>query len=237
MMTGEKIIIAIDGYSSTGKSSFAKRVAKGLGYIYADSGAIYRAIAYFAFTNGFINGRGAFLNKAGLEVVLPKLEITFRPSAPDGGSETYLNGGNIERQIRSPKVSAIVSRIAELPTVRAFVNVILRRMGEDKGLVMDGRDIGTVVFPAAELKIFMTADDSVRAQRRYYELKAKDPNVKLADVQESIKRRDQIDTTRVADPLVKAKDAIELDNSFMTIEEEVEWLNNILTPSFGLRIL
>ena len=158
-MASGKIIIAIDGYSSTGKSTFAKLVAKGLGYIYADSGALYRAVTYFAYTNGFIDDRGN-IDKENLQRVLPKVEITFRTNKK-GDSQTFLNGANIEKYIRQSTVSSHVSPIAEIPFVRDFVNVMLRRMGQDKGLVMDGRDIGTAVFPNAELKIFMTASEQV----------------------------------------------------------------------------
>lgn len=235
-MTESKIIIAIDGYSSTGKSTFAKLIAKGLGYIYADSGALYRAIAYFAFTNGFITGSGEFIDKEALIAVLQNIRLTFKPTGADGSSEIYLNGNNVESDIRTPEVSAMVSHVAEVPAVREYVNIILRRLGADKGLVMDGRDIGTAVFPNAELKLFMTANETVRAKRRYEELKAKGKSVSIDDVLQSIRRRDEIDTTREADPLTKAKDAIELDNSAMTLEEEIEWLNNILGPSFGLHV-
>ncbi len=205
-MASGRIIIAIDGYSSTGKSTFAKIIAKGLGYIYADSGALYRAVTYFAYTN------------------------------KKGDSVTCLNGSNIEKYIRTSIVSSRVSPIAEIPFVRDFVNVMLRRMGQDKGLVMDGRDIGTAVFPNAELKIFMTASEQVRAMRRYEELKAKGEKDTFESVLENLRKRDYIDSHREKDPLTRAKDAIELDNSSMTITEEVEWLNNILLPNFNLKV-
>ena len=228
------IIIAVDGYSSTGKSTFAKIIAKGLGYIYADSGALYRAVTYFAYTNGFIDDKGD-IDKDNLAKVLPKVEITFRTNKK-GDSVTCLNGSNIEKYIRTSIVSSRVSPIAEIPFVRDFVNVMLRRMGQDKGLVMDGRDIGTAVFPNAELKIFMTASEQVRAMRRYEELKAKGEKDTFESVLENLRKRDYIDSHREKDPLTRAKDAIELDNSSMTIAEEVEWLNNILLPNFNLKV-
>lgn len=233
-MASGKIIIAIDGYSSTGKSTFAKLVAKGLGYIYADSGALYRAVTYFAYTNGFIDDRGN-IDKENLQRVLPKVEITFRTNKK-GDSQTFLNGANIEKYIRQSTVSSHVSPIAEIPFVRDFVNVMLRRMGMDKGLVMDGRDIGTAVFPNAELKIFMTASEQVRAMRRFKELQAKGEKDTFESVLENLKKRDYIDSHREKDPLTKAKDAIELDNSSMSLEDEIEWLNTILLPNFNLKV-
>ena len=233
-MASGKIIIAIDGYSSTGKSTFAKLVAKGLGYIYADSGALYRAVTYFAYTNGFIDDRGN-IDKENLQRVLPKVEITFRTNKK-GDSQTFLNGANIEKYIRQSTVSTHVSPIAEIPFVRDFVNVMLRRMGQDEGLVMDGRDIGTAVFPNAEIKIFMTASEQVRAMRRFKELQAKGEKDTFESVLENLKKRDYIDSHREKDPLTKAKDAIELDNSSMSLEDEIQWLNTILLPNFNLKV-
>ena len=233
-MASGKIIIAIDGYSSTGKSTFAKLVAKGLGYIYADSGALYRAVTYFAYTNGFIDDRGN-IDKENLQRVLPKVEITFRTNKK-GDSQTFLNGANIEKYIRQSTVSTHVSPIAEIPFVRDFVNVMLRRMGQDKGLVMDGRDIGTAVFPNAESKIFMTASEQGRAMRRFKELQAKGEKDTFESVLENLKKRDYIDSHREKDPLTKAKDAIELDNSSMSLEDEIQWLNTILLPNFNLKV-
>ncbi|MGM9774000.1 MAG: (d)CMP kinase [Candidatus Egerieousia sp.] len=236
-MANGKILIAIDGYSSTGKSTFAKLVAKGLGYIYGDSGALYRAIAYFAYNNGFIDGKGNFISKSDLQMVLPKVRLCFK-TLSDGSSATFLNGENIEKNIRTSAVSAIVSQIAEVPFVREHVNILLKSMGLDKGLVMDGRDIGTAVFPEAELKIFMVANDHVRAQRRFDELKLKGNTTDtLESVLESLKKRDYIDSHREMDPLTRAKDAIELDNSSMTLKDEIEWINAILKPNFGLEVI
>ena len=235
-MANGKIIIAIDGYSSTGKSTFAKLVARGLGYIYADSGALYRAVTYFAYNNGFIDNKGV-VEINGLQKVLHKIEISFKTSGPEGESMTYLNGSCVEKQIRTSQISGLVSRIAEVPFVREYVDEILRKMGSDKGLVMDGRDIGTAVFPNAELKIFMTASPEVRARRRFEELKLKGAKDTYDQVLEALKKRDDIDEHRAKDPLTKAKDAIVLDNSSMTMEEEIEWLNAILKPNFNLRVI
>ena len=233
-MASGKIIIAIDGYSSTGKSSFAKLVAKGLGYIYADSGALYRAITYFAYTNGFIDEKG-IVDKENLQKVIMNITVSFRTNKK-GESRTLLNGTDVERQIRTLTVSNNVSRIAEIPYVRSFVNMQLRSMAVDKGLVMDGRDIGTAVFPNAELKIFMTASEQVRAMRRFKELQEKGEKDTFEQVLENLRKRDYIDSHRETDPLTRAKDAIELDNSSMTMEDEIEWLNKILLPNFNLKV-
>lgn len=233
-MASGKIIIAIDGYSSTGKSSFAKLVAKGLGYIYADSGALYRAITYFAYTNGFIDEKGN-VDKENLQKVIMNITVSFRTNKK-GESRTLLNGTDVERQIRTLTVSNNVSRIAEIPYVRSFVNMQLRSMAVDKGLVMDGRDIGTAVFPNAELKIFMTASEQVRAMRRFKELQEKGEKDTFEQVLENLRKRDYIDSHRETDPLTRAKDAIELDNSSMTMEDEIEWLNKILLPNFNLKV-
>ncbi len=233
-MASGKIIIAIDGYSSTGKSTFAKLVAKGLGYIYADSGALYRAITYFAYTNGFIDEKGN-VDKENLQKVIMNITVSFRTNKK-GESRTLLNGTDVERQIRTLTVSNNVSRIAEIPYVRSFVNMQLRSMAVDKGLVMDGRDIGTAVFPNAELKIFMTASEQVRAMRRFKELQEKGEKDTFEQVLENLRKRDYIDSHRETDPLTRSKDAIELDNSSMTMEEEIEWLNKILLPNFNLKV-
>ena len=236
LMANGKIIIAIDGYSSTGKSTFAKLVAGGLGYIYADSGALYRAVTYFAYTNGFIDDKGV-VETVGLQKVLHKIDISFKTVGRDAKSMTYLNGSCIEKQIRTSQISGLVSRVAEIPFVREYVDEILRKMGSEKGLVMDGRDIGTAVFPSAELKIFMTASPEVRARRRFDELKLKGAKDTYDEVLAALKKRDDIDEHRAKDPLIKAKDAIVLDNSCMTMEEEIDWLNSILKPNFNLQII
>lgn len=235
-MGNRKIIIAIDGYSSTGKSSFAKLVAAGLGYIYADSGALYRAVTYFAYTNGLISKKASVSMKE-LQDVLYKVEIEFRHSEENGLSATFLNGSNIEKQIRTSEISGLVSHIAKIPFVREYVDEILRNIGEDKGIVMDGRDIGTAVFPKAEMKIFMTASPEVRAKRRFEELKAKGAKDTYNQVLDALIKRDGIDEGRDKDPLRRADDAIVLDNSNMTIEEEIKWLNAILKQKFNLEVI
>ena len=227
-MENSKIIIAIDGHSSTGKSSFAKQVAARLGYVYVDTGAMYRAVTYYAFTNGFIDNKGK-INEEGLKLTLPANKISFK-IGPDGKSQTWLNNACVEKQIRTLNISNKVSKIAALPFVREFVDAILRKFGETKGVVMDGRDIGTAVFPNAELKIFVTASAKVRAQRRYDELmnKAKTEEEKAAlnyeEILKNVEERDYIDSHRETAPLRKAEDAIILDNSEMTIEEQNSWL-------------
>lgn len=233
-MASGRIIIAIDGYSSTGKSTFAKLVAKGLGYIYADSGALYRAVTYFAQNNGFIDMQNS-VDKENLLSVLPNIDINFKTDS-QGNSQTFLNGDNIEKKIRSAKVSAAVSYIAKIEGVRDYVDMILKKIGANKGVVMDGRDIGTAVFPNAEIKIFMTASEQVRAQRRLEELKAKGEKATLDSVLKNLKERDLIDSTRSKNPLKQAPDALILDNTSMTIQEEIDWLNSILKPNFNLEI-
>lgn len=233
-MKSEKIIIAIDGYSSTGKSSFAKQIAARLGYVYVDTGALYRAVTYYAFTNGFIDRSGK-VNKTGLKSTLKANKITFRSSA-DGKSQTYLNDANIEKQIRTLEISNKVSIIAAIPFVREYVDGILHKFGEDKGVVMDGRDIGTAVFPNAELKIFMTASVEVRAQRRFDEIKQAGGNDTYDSILSNLKERDYLDTHRETHPLIQAEDAILLDNSNMTIPEQFVWLDKILLEKFGLQM-
>ncbi len=233
-MDSKKIIIAIDGYSSTGKSSFAKQIAARLGYVYVDTGALYRAVTYFAFTNGFIDRDGK-VNKTGLRTTLKANRITFRTSS-EGKSQTYLNDANVEKQIRTLEISNKVSIIAAIPFVRDYVDGILRQFGENKGVVMDGRDIGTAVFPNAELKLFMTASVEVRAQRRYDEIKNSGGNDTYDNVLKNLKERDYMDTHRETHPLVQAEDAILLDNSNMTIPEQFVWLDKILLERFGLQM-
>ncbi len=231
-MEKERIIIAIDGYSSTGKSTFAKLIASRLGYIYVDTGALYRAITYFAFNCGFIDSR-CKIKEEWLKSALKGVEITFRKSE-DGRSETYLNGSNVETQIRSMAVSSKVSHISELPFVREYVDGILLRLGEKKGVVMDGRDIGSAVFPNAELKLFMTSSIQVRAERRFKELQAKGENATLESVVKNLEERDYIDQNRKTNPLVKADDAILLDNSYMTVDEQCAWVASILKEKFNI---
>lgn len=234
-MESSKIIIAIDGYSSTGKSSFAKLIAKKLGYIYIDTGAMYRAVTYFAYSCGFIDSR-CRIKEDWLKKAIGGIRIGFRQSGEDGRSETYLNDVNVEKQIRSMEISNKVSHISALPFVRSFVDGILRELGERKGVVMDGRDIGTAVFPNAELKLFMTASPQVRAERRYRELQEKGGKETLEQVFKNLEERDYIDTHRETAPLTRAADALLLDNSNMTIEQQLEWLDSIMKErfSFGL---
>lgn len=215
-----KITIAIDGYSSTGKSTVAKQIAKTLGYVYVDSGAMYRAVTLYAIQNGLISKDD--FNKEALIYQLDTIVLSFKFNESLGYAEVYLNGENIERNIRTLEVSSYVSKVAAIAEVRQKLVAIQKRIGEDKGVVMDGRDIGTVVFPNAELKLFMTASAATRAERRYQELKARGDNVSYADVLKNVTERDYIDTHRKESPLVKAKDAIEVDNSNLTLEAQFE---------------
>lgn len=234
-MENKRIIIAIDGYSSTGKSSFAKLIAGRLGYIYVDTGALYRAITYFAWNCGFIDNKNK-IEEEWLKKTLDSITVTFKYSTESGKSETYLNNTNVEKQIRSMEISNKVSYISALPFVRAYTDGILHKLGEKKGVVMDGRDIGTAVFPNAEIKLFMTASIQVRAERRYKELQQKggQENVEIEEVMRNLQERDRIDQTRKTSPLVKADDAILLDNSYMTIDEQCAWFGNILKEKFDI---
>lgn len=214
----KKITIAIDGYSSTGKSTLAKQLAKHLGYIYVDTGAMYRAITFFAMENGYINPES--FDKQSLINSLSFIQLHFEFNPTLGFAEMFLNDANVEIQIRTLAVSGFVSKIAEVSEVRAKLVEQQKQMGKDKGIVMDGRDIGTVVFPKAELKIFMTASAETRAQRRFDELNAKGDNVSYEDVLKNVQERDYIDTHRNDSPLVIADDAIEIDNSNLTRDEQ-----------------
>ena len=214
----KKITIAIDGYSSTGKSTVAKQVAKHLGYVYVDSGAMYRAVTLFALNKNLIGEN--FFNIKGLISKLSDIQISLKFNDELGFAEVYLNGKNIEKDIRTLRVSSYVSQVAAVSEVRAKMVEQQQKMGENKGVVMDGRDIGTVVFPSAELKIFMTASPEIRAQRRYNELISRGDKVDFDDVLQNVMERDYIDTHREDSPLIKAKDAIEIDNSNMTLEEQ-----------------
>lgn len=213
-----RITIAVDGFSSCGKSTLAKQLARHLGYTYIDSGAMYRAVALFAMRHGLIHHDK--LDKPGLMRRLDAMQIGFRHDPDKQRSETLLNGGNVEDMIRGVDVSRNVTLVSPVPEVRAKLVRLQQEMGKEKGVVMDGRDIGTVVFPAAEVKFFMTARPEVRAKRRYDELTAKGVEVDYATVLENIRRRDLDDTTRAADPLIKAPDAVEIDNSDLTEEEQ-----------------
>ena len=216
----KKITIAIDGYSSTGKSTLAKQVAKELGYVYVDTGAMYRAVTFFAMQNGYISKD--YFDKETLVNSLPFVELQFKFNSDLGFGEMYLNDINVEKEIRTIEVSNFVSKIAEVSQVRAKLVEQQKSMGIHKGIVMDGRDIGTVVFPDAELKIFMTASPEVRARRRFDELAEKGQSVTFEEVLKNVQERDYIDTHREDSPLVKATDAIEIDNSSLTREEQFQ---------------
>lgn len=216
----KKIIIAIDGFSSTGKSTLAKELAKHLGYVYVDTGAMYRAVALFAMQNGYIGKE--FFDKQSLINSLPFIKLVFKFNPDLGFAEMYLNDVNVEKEIRTIEVSNYVSKVAEIPEVRSKLVEQQQEMGKSKGIVMDGRDIGTVVFPDAELKIFMNASAHTRAERRFKELKEKGDIVSFEEVLENIEERDYIDTHRDDSPLVKAKDALEFDNSNISKQEQFE---------------
>lgn len=214
----KNITIAIDGYSSTGKSTLAKQLAKHLGYVYVDTGAMYRAITYFAMEQGYISSE--YFDKDTLINSLSSIQLHFEFNAELGFAEMFLNNENVEKQIRTIEVSNFVSKVAEVSEVRTKLVEQQQEMGKNKGIVMDGRDIGTVVFPDAELKIFMTASPETRAQRRFDELEAKGDNVSYEEVLKNVQERDYIDTHREDSPLVIADDAIEIDNSYLTREEQ-----------------
>ncbi len=219
----KKIIIAIDGFSSCGKSTMAKDLAREIGYVYVDTGAMYRAVTLYALRNQLFNNDNT-VKIDELEKQMKNITITFKFNAETGRPDTYLNGELVEKEIRSLEVSSHVSPIAAVPFVRTAMVAQQQRMGESKGIVMDGRDIGTTVFPQAELKIFVTASAEVRAQRRYDELQAKGMPADYADILKNVEERDYIDSHREVSPLRKADDAIELDNSHMTIPEQKAWL-------------
>lgn len=220
-----KITIAIDGYSSTGKSTIAKRLAASLNYIYVDTGAMYRAVTLFALQEGIIDKDG-HLDEAGLVDKLSEIHLQFVPNEETGRSEMYLNDQNVEQEIRTLHVSGFVSKVAAIKEVREKLVKMQQVMGKNKGIVMDGRDIGTVVFPEAELKLFMTASPETRATRRYKELLEKGEAVTYEEVLRNVEERDRIDSTRTVSPLTKAKDAIEFDNSDMGLEEQFERIHD-----------
>lgn len=221
------IIIAVDGYSSTGKSTFAKAVARKFGFLYLDSGALYRGVTLFAMENGLILEGNVIDSR--LERALENIEFNF-------GEENRLYMGQrcIEKDIRTMEVSSLVSPVSALPYVRHFVDDNLHRMAASGRVVMDGRDIGATVFPTAELKVFMIADDEVRARRRYDELVAKGEKTTLEEVMKNLKERDYIDSHRTASPLRRAEDSFELDNTEMTIHEEICWIQGLIQGKFGI---
>lgn len=219
----KKITIAIDGHSSCGKSTMAKDLARKIGYVYVDTGAMYRAVTLYALRNNLFDTDGG-IKEDELKSRMGDISISFRLNTATGRPDTYLNGENVEQEIRTMQVSNRVSPIAALPFVRQALVAQQQAMGKEKGVVMDGRDIGTVVFPDAELKVFVTASAEVRAQRRYDELKAKGMEVDYNDILKNVQERDYIDSHRPTSPLRKADDAIELDNSNMTVDEQNDWL-------------
>jgi cytidylate kinase len=217
----KKIVIAIDGFSSCGKSTFAKAIAAKLGYIFIDTGAMYRAVALYALEQGAIVD--GVVDEAQVVELLGEVEISFRFNAERGASDIYVNGVYAEDRIRGIEVSNCVSKVSSIGAVREKLVAMQQQMGSERGVVMDGRDIGTVVFPDAELKIFMTADPKVRAERRYKELTAKGDEVTMEEILENVISRDQADMTRAISPLRRAEDALELDNSYMSVEEQMAW--------------
>ena len=220
-MSSKKIIVALDGHSSCGKSTFAKAIAARLGYIFIDTGAMYRAVTLYALEHGAI--RSGIVDEEAVEAMLSEINIDFRFNAQRGASDIYVNGDLVEGKIRTIEVSNCVSAISSIAAVRSKLVAMQQAMGERKGVVMDGRDIGTVVFPAAELKIYMTADPKVRAERRFAELQAKGDSVSFEEVYANVVSRDEADMTRAISPLRRAEDAILLDNTTMSVEEQMAW--------------
>lgn len=214
------INIAIDGYSSCGKSTLAKAMARALEYVFIDSGAMYRAVTLYALRNKLVSADG--LNEPDLLAALPHIDIAFRHNPETGRSETLLNGENVEQEIRKMAVSNHVSKVSAVKAVRQKLVALQQQLGRQKGVVMDGRDIGTVVFPTAELKLFMTADPAVRAQRRFDELVAKGQQPTMEEVAANLSKRDKIDTTRAESPLMQADDAVVIDNTHLTPEQQLE---------------
>lgn len=218
----KKIIVAIDGFSSSGKSTMARALASTLGYRYIDSGAMYRAVTLYALEHEMIDGDGN-VNVDKLTEALPAITVDFAVQ-PDGTQHTLLNGRDVEKEIRNMEVSSHVSDVSAIVPVRKKLVQLQQDMGKEKGIVMDGRDIGTTVFPDAELKIYVNASAETRAERRYNELRAKGQDVSLEEVLENVRHRDYIDTTRAESPLRRADDAIDIDNSDMTLEQQNDWL-------------
>lgn len=228
-INNKKITIAIDGWSSCGKSTLAKALASALNYTYVDSGAMYRGVAYFAQTNNLISAKE--VDEERLAALLPSVHLSLCTNS-EGDNELYLNHVNIEKEIRSPEISSIVSPIAKIKAVRQFLVAQQQRMGKGGGIVMDGRDIGSVVFPSAELKLFLTASIAIRTQRRYDELKEKGFDISWEAVEENLKKRDEMDSTRKESPLIQTADAVVLDNSHLTPQQQLEkcigWVEEII---------
>lgn len=219
----KKITIAIDGHSSCGKSTMAKDLAREIGYIYIDSGAMYRCCTLFALEQGLIAEDGT-IDEAEFERRMPEINVSFQLNPETGRPDTYLNGENVEGRIRSMEVSSHVSPVAALPFVREAMTAQQQAMGREGGIVMDGRDIGTAVFPDAEMKVFVTAAPEIRAQRRYDELRGKGEECNFDEILANLQERDRIDSTRAVAPLRQAEDAIVLDNSHLSIDEQKQWL-------------
>ncbi len=219
-----KIIIAIDGYSSCGKSSFAKRIARELNYLYLDSGAMYRMVALYALQSGYVNEN--YLHKEQLLKQLDRIHISFK--IVHGENLAFLNNINVEKEIRGVEVSSVVSQISKIPEVRKRLVKLQQELGKEKGIVMDGRDIGTVVFPKAEIKIFMTAEPAIRAKRRFDELNMKGIPASMEEIERNINDRDYQDMNRGISPLTKATDAVLLDNSYMNFEDQMKWFHELL---------
>lgn len=222
----KKIVIAIDGFSSSGKSTMARQLAKEIGYVYVDSGAMYRAVTLYALRHGMISPGGE-VDTPRMIAALPEIKISFAPAGDDGVQHTLLNGEDVESQIRGMEVSANVSPVAVIPEVRHRLVELQQEYGEHKGIVMDGRDIGTTVFPHAEMKVFVNASPEERARRRYKELKELGRETSYEEVLKNVTERDHIDTTRKESPLRKADDAVALDNDHLTREEQMDWLLNL----------
>ncbi len=226
-MTDKKLIIAIDGHSSCGKSTFAKAIAARMNYIYIDSGAMYRAVTLACMEQGIV--RNGAVDEKLLPHVIETADINFRKKEGSAQTDTFLNGINVEERIRSIDVASNVSLVSKSTRVREKMVALQRRMGRNRGIVMDGRDIGTVVFPGADIKIFMTAEAGIRAQRRYRELADKNLKVSLEEIRNNIIARDKMDETRMESPLLKAPDAFVLDNSYMTPEQQMKWFDDLLS--------
>ena len=229
----KKIIVAIDGYSSSGKSTMARELAARVGYVYVDSGAMYRAVTLYAIRNGMVTPDKK-IRTALLTAALPDIHISFRPAGDDGVQHTMLNGEDVEKLIRDMEVSNLVSPVAVIPDVRERLTALQQEFGINKGIVMDGRDIGTTVFPDAELKVFVCASPEERARRRLKEMTEKGDDVTFEEVFANVVERDRIDTTREVSPLRKADDAIELDNGAMSPSEQMEWLLQRFKERCGL---
>lgn len=219
----KKLIIAIDGYSSSGKSTMARDLARRIGYVYVDSGAMYRAVTLYAIEHSMASPEKGVDTKA-LIAALPDIHISFTPAGTDGKQHTLLNGRDVEKEIRDMQVSSLVSPVAVIPEVRRHLVALQQEYGKEKGIVMDGRDIGTTVFPHAEMKVFVNASPEERARRRTHELAEKGEEASYEDVLKNIRERDHIDTTRKESPLRKADDAVLLDNDNMTIQQQMDWL-------------